>query len=70
LITDNGMHFNNYKMREYYQRLHIDYRFSSISHPQTNDQAKLTNIILLKGLKKIKEAKSEWVKMLYEILWA
>jgi len=56
LITDNGMHFNNYKMREYYQRLHIDHRFSSISHPQTNNQVKLTNIILLKGLKKDKRS--------------
>jgi hypothetical protein len=43
-------------MREYYQRLHIDHRFSLISHPQTNDQAKLTNIILLKGLKKDKRS--------------
>jgi len=58
-------------MREQYERLQIDHRFFSVSHPQTNRQAELTNKVLLNSLKKkIKEAKSEWVELLNQILWA
>jgi hypothetical protein len=36
-----------------------------------NEQAELTNGVLLNGLKKkIKDVKSEWVELLNEILWA
>jgi hypothetical protein len=58
-------------MREQCQRLHINHHIYSVSHPQKNSQAELTNRVLLSGLKKkIKEAKSEWVELLNEILWA
>jgi hypothetical protein len=52
-------------------KIHINHHISSVSHPQTNNQAELTNRVLLSGLKKkIKEAKSECVELLNEILWA
>jgi hypothetical protein len=47
-------------MREQCERLQIDHRFFSVSHPKKNGQAELTNKVLLNSLKKkIKEAKSE-----------
>jgi hypothetical protein len=47
-------------MREQCERLQIDHKFYSVSHPQMNRQAELTNRVLLNGLKKkIKDAKSE-----------
>jgi hypothetical protein len=58
-------------MREQCERLQIDHKFYSVSHPQMNRQAELTNRVLLNGLKKkIKDAKSEWAELLNEILRA
>lgn len=45
--------------------------FFSVSHPQTNGQVELTNKVIFNSLKKkIKEAKSKWVELLNQILWA
>lgn len=69
LITDNETQFDNRKMREQSQKIKIDHKFSFISHPQTNGQVKLTNKILLNGLKKKMEgAKGEWAMLLDKTL--
>lgn len=51
LITNNITQFDNHKMRERCQRLHINHRFFLVSHPQINGQIELTNKILLNRLK-------------------
>lgn len=46
-------------------------RFTSVKHPQTNDQAKATNWIILRGLmSRVKEAKGTWVEQPPHVLWA
>ena len=38
----------------------IKHHFTSIEHPQTNEQAKVTNKVILRGLKrKVDEAKGD-----------
>lgn len=62
LITDNNIMFENRKMREQCQIFKIEHRFSSVSHPQIDDQAELINKILLNGLKKRKVGtKMGWI---------
>lgn len=57
-------------MKEHYQMLKIEHRFSFAFHPQTSGQVELNNKILYNRLKsKIKGAKGEWVELLDEILW-
>lgn len=54
--------FENRKMREQCQIFKIEHRFSSVSHPQIDDQAELINKILLNGLKKRKVGtKMGWI---------
>lgn len=51
--------------------LNIMQRFTSVKHPQTNDQAKATNWIILRGLmSRVKEAKGTWVEQPPHVLWA
>ncbi|RDX98703.1 hypothetical protein CR513_18338, partial [Mucuna pruriens] len=45
--------------------------FTLIEHPQTNKQAKSTNKVVLKGLRRrLEEAKGRWTKELPQVLWS
>jgi len=45
--------------------------FTSVEHPQTNEQVESANGVLLKGLKKrLEKAKGTWVDEVPRILWA
>ena len=45
--------------------------FSSLGHPQANDQVEVTNRIILRNLKAMLEkSKSKWAEDLSRILWA
>ena len=42
-----------------------------MAHPQSNDEAKVTNQTILQGLKaRLTQAKSSWADDLYNVLWA
>ena len=51
IITDNGRQFDNTKFKEFCALFHIDHKLTSISHPQANDEAEVTNRTILHGLK-------------------
>ena len=71
LITDNGKQFNWNKFQNFCAALHIDLRFSSVEHPQTNGLTERIYQVLLKELeKRLKDHKGAWVDELYNVVWA
>lgn len=56
LIMDNGRQFDARNFLDFYEELGIKQRFTSVAHPQTNGLAKVTNWIVLRGLKKCLES--------------
>ena len=71
LITDNGTQFASSRVTNFCSGLLIRNNFASVSHPQTNGLAEITNRTILEGLsRRIEECKTEWVDLLDDILWA
>ena len=71
LFTDNGCQFNNIRSRDFCNKFRIEHQFTSVGHPQTNGEAKVTNRTILHGLKAwIRRTKQAWVDELDNILWA
>ncbi|XP_072066966.1 uncharacterized protein [Arachis hypogaea] len=71
VISDNGTQFVDKKFREFLEGLRITHHFSSVEHPQTNEQVKFANKIIIKGLKKqLDEAKGLWADKLGSVLWS
>lgn len=69
-ITDNGTQFDNRKFRDFCSSLQIDHNISSVSYPQTNGQAKMTNKEILKEIKKkVEKPNGVWIDELNYILW-
>ena len=71
LITDNGTQFASARVTNFCAGFHIRNNFASVSHPQTNGLAEVTNRTILQGLtRRIEECKTEWADLLDDILWA
>ena len=71
MITDNGKQLNNNKFKIFYSELGIKLRFTSVAHPQTNGQTKVTNCTIIQDLKKrLEEKKGNWVEELNNVIWA
>ncbi|XP_022850056.1 uncharacterized protein LOC111372112 [Olea europaea var. sylvestris] len=71
LITDNGRQFDNPQFKNFCASNGIDHRLTSVSHPQSNGLAEVTNRIILQDLRtRIGDAKGDWPDMLPSILWA
>ncbi|GFS43259.1 hypothetical protein Acr_00g0084400 [Actinidia rufa] len=69
IISDNARQFDNDKFKLFCSDLAISHHFSSLSHPQTNGQVKVTNRTILRNLKaRLEKSKSEWTKDLPSIL--
>ncbi|XP_022851528.1 uncharacterized protein LOC111373252 [Olea europaea var. sylvestris] len=51
LITNNGRQFDNSQFRNFCVNLGIDHRLTSVSHPQSNGLAEVTNRIILQDLR-------------------
>ncbi|XP_022872734.1 uncharacterized protein LOC111391716 [Olea europaea var. sylvestris] len=70
LITDNGRQFDNVQFRSFCTNLGIDHRLTSVSHPQSNGLAEVTNRIILQDLRtRLGDAKGSWSEELPSILW-
>ncbi|XP_074359790.1 uncharacterized protein LOC141699885 [Apium graveolens] len=71
LVMDNGKQFDNAEFREYCDDNSIELRFTSVSHPQANEQEEVAKRIILDGLKKrVERSRNTWVDELLPILWA
>ena len=71
LVSDNGKHFDNTKLRDFYAELRIKNYYSSPAHLQSNGQVEVTIRTLKAVLKtKLEDLKGNWVEYLPEVLWA
>ncbi|KAL0458682.1 UNVERIFIED_CONTAM: hypothetical protein Slati_0495400 [Sesamum latifolium] len=71
IISDNGRQFQGRKIREWCQGLHIRQRFTTVAHPQANGQVKVTNRILIQGIKRrLERVGGNWAEELTSVLWA
>ncbi|XP_055962316.1 uncharacterized protein LOC130015692 [Mercurialis annua] len=71
LITDNGKQFNCRAFKEFCNDLHIDLRFTSVVHPQSNGITEVTNRTILKGLKaRLGQYDKQWLEELPKVIWA
>ncbi|KAJ1685137.1 hypothetical protein LUZ63_016527 [Rhynchospora breviuscula] len=71
IISDNGTQFTGAPFQDFCKGLGIRSYTSSVSHPQSNSLAEVSNRTILEGLKKkIEGSKNTWTEYLDEILWA
>ena len=69
IISNNGKQFDNPKFQKFCQELGVKNHYSSLRHPQTNDQTEVTNISLLKTIKtRLEGAKRVWPEELQNVL--
>uniref|UniRef100_A0A2N9EUX0 Uncharacterized protein n=1 Tax=Fagus sylvatica TaxID=28930 RepID=A0A2N9EUX0_FAGSY len=70
VISDNGTQFESRLFKGFCSELSIRNFFSSSGYPQSNGQAKVSNKVILNGIKrKLEAAKGKWVEELPSILW-
>ena len=70
-MSGNGKQFDNAKFRDFCAELGIKNYYSSLAHPQSNGQAKVTIRTLKAALKtKLEDLKGKWAEYLPEVLWA
>ncbi|XP_050222714.1 uncharacterized protein LOC126672805 [Mercurialis annua] len=63
--------FNCRAFKEFCNDLHIDLRFTSVVHPQSNGMTEVTNRTILKGLKaRLGEFDRQWLEELPKVIWA
>ena len=71
LVSDNGKLFDNDLFQDFCSQLGIRNHYSSLAHPQANEQVQVTNRSLLKIIKtRLEGAKGIWPKELPSVLWA
>ncbi|KAJ1696048.1 hypothetical protein LUZ63_004560 [Rhynchospora breviuscula] len=71
IISDNGTQVAGAPFQDFCKGLEIRSCTSSVSHPQSNGLAEVSNRTILEGLKrKIEGRKNTWPEYLDEILWA
>ena len=71
IVTDNGTQFKAEAYEDFLTRLGIKHLVTSVEHPLINDQAKVANIVILKGLRtRLDKYKGLWKEELPSILWA
>jgi transposase InsO family protein len=75
IITDNGTRFTVRDFKDFCADSGIKINYASVSHPQSNDQVKCSNGMILQGLKPrifdmLKPYVRKWVKELPSVLWA
>ena len=70
-MSDNEKQFDNAKFRDLCAKLRIKNYYSSLAHPQSNEQAEVAIRTLKVALKtKLEDLKGKWVEYLPEVLWA
>ncbi|XP_074352420.1 uncharacterized protein LOC141691580 [Apium graveolens] len=71
LVSDNGIQFVGAKFEKALEELKIQHIKASMTYPQANGLAEVTNRTILQGLKKrIEEIPRCWVDELPNVMWA
>lgn len=71
LVSDNGAQFIDCKIQDWCRELQIKQIFTSVAHPQGNEQVERVNRTIVEGLKKrMEEAGASWADELPSVLWA
>ena len=71
MVSNNVKQFDNLKLKNLCAKLGIKNYYSSPTHPQSNEQVKVTIRTLKAALKtKLETLKEKWVEYLLEVLWA
>ncbi|CAN6440363.1 unnamed protein product [Victoria cruziana] len=70
IVSDNGTHFKNERMRELCTKFNIHHHFSAPYYPQGNGQAEATNKILIRVLERTVETGRDWHEKIFDALWA
>ncbi|XP_057734278.1 uncharacterized protein LOC130949628 [Arachis stenosperma] len=71
LISDGGTHFCNKQLEALLLRYGVKYKVATPYHPQTNEQAEISNRELKRILKKtVGSSRKDWSKKLDDALWA
>ena len=71
LVSDNGQQFDNALFRDFCAHFRVQNHYSSLAHPQANDQAEVANRSLLKIIKtRLEGVKGVWLDELPGVLWA
>ncbi|RDX94353.1 Pro-Pol polyprotein, partial [Mucuna pruriens] len=71
IVSDNGTQFASKGTAEFCKELRIKQVFTSVEHPQSNDQAEVANKVILRGLRRrLEEAKGRWAEELPQVLWS
>lgn len=75
IIIDSGSNFMADTFKEFYHKRRIQIDYSSVSHPQSNEQVEHANGLTMQGLKPrlitpLGQAKGKWVDELPSVLWS
>ncbi|RDX73388.1 Gypsy retrotransposon integrase-like protein 1, partial [Mucuna pruriens] len=71
IISDNDTQFASKVTAEFCEGLKIRQLFTSVEHPQANEQAEATNKVILRGIRRrLEEAKGRWADELPQVLWS
>ncbi|RDX82795.1 hypothetical protein CR513_36375, partial [Mucuna pruriens] len=71
LISDQGSHFYNRAMASLLQKYGVAHRIVTAYHPQTNDQAEVSNREIKQTLQKMTNpSRKDWSRLLEDALWA
>jgi transposase InsO family protein len=75
IFTDNGSNFTSREFKDYCEGISIKLQFTSVAHPQTNNQVEKANCLICNGIKKnlptpLEKAKHAWVDELPSVLWS
>jgi len=69
IVIDNNTQFKAKTYEEFLARLGIKHLVTSVDHPQTNDQVKAANIVILRALgTRLDKSKDLWKEELPNIL--
>ncbi|XP_071738599.1 uncharacterized protein [Rutidosis leptorrhynchoides] len=71
IVSDNGKKFADNPFKSWCEELSIKQTFTSVAHPQANDQVEVTNKEILAGIKaRLGLSQTKWVDEVPYVMWA
>jgi transposase InsO family protein len=70
IVSNNGSHFKNERMKVFCSKFRIHHHFSAPYYHQGNGHAEATNKILIRILERTVETGRHWHEKIHDALWA